>query len=156
MKNVIFELLLVASFSVSNVCLANSDVRLHGTLYKNTCIVNNDKPVDISFGNVGINKVDGIAYSQNIPLTISCDETPGITLNLKVNGTVSDFDLSAVQTNNKDLAIEIRNNGQLIKLSTPIFSTKDIHLTAVPVKRYGSDLTAGSFTAVATLVAEED
>ena len=133
---------------------AESKVHLHGTLYKVSCVVNNIQP--IVFGKVGVKKVDGIRYLMPVDFSYTCDAQTDATLNLRVNGNISDFNDSAVQTDVDGLAIEIKNNGQKIKIGDPLPSPDTAQLTAVPVQRPGTALSEGHFSAVATLIVSED
>ena len=135
---------------------AKSDVKFHGTLYKITCVINNDQPVDVSFGNVGINKIDGVQYTQNVTLNITCDDDYNGGMTLYVNGTATQFDNSALQTDQAELGIRIMQDGVPVVLNKPIAVTVEHPpvLTAVPVTLPGNTLEEGTFHGTATLVAE--
>lgn len=150
--------LLLTGLFMSMVWAGQSEVKFHGTLYKLSCKANNDQPVDINFGKVGVNKVDGLRYATSIPLSIQCDETPSAKLNLTITGSVSDFDSSAVQTSVDDLAIQIQQNGQPIDIGEEFLVSADNPpaLVAVPVMRPGATLVGGDFSAVATLIVQGD
>ncbi|WNN49338.1 fimbrial protein [Siccibacter colletis] len=123
------------------------------------CTINDDKVLDIAFGNVGVNKVNGIDYAQPIPLSVDCHGAPeSALLLLKVNGTAESFDSAAVATNADGLGIQIQANGQPMKLNealnTSVGGLKTLALTAVPVKDPAKTLTAQTFSAAATLTAD--
>jgi type 1 fimbria pilin len=142
----------------STGAMATSKLNFHGTLYKLSCVVNNDKPISINFGQVGVNKVDGVNYSTAIPLTIQCDEKPSAKLNLTVTGVASDFNNGAVRSTISNLAIEIQQNGVPVELgkSFLVNAENPPTLVAVPVKRPGGELSGGDFNAVATLIVQGD
>lgn len=149
-------LLLLLSFSLHEVH-ADSDVKFHGSLVVIQCQVNEDKAVNVQFGSVGVNKVNGVNFTMPIPFAVTCNNlggeaNPGLTL--RVNGTQSDFNEAAVVTDVDGLAIKIMKDGEDLKLNTDTeitFSPQTV-LTAAPVKKDGVDLVAGTFHATATLV----
>jgi hypothetical protein len=135
---------------------ASATATLKGNLVKTPdCHINNDNIINVSFGNVGVNKVDGIQYSRSIDYTVHCDSNSDKHLYLSVKGTKVDWDDSAVTTSVDNLAIEIRQNGKPLTLGSDL--SIDLNappsLTAVPVKNSGQTLTAENFEAGATLVA---
>lgn len=149
---IIFLCVLFASFDV----LSKSNVKFHGQLNNMSCMINNNEPVNIAFGNVGINKIDGAKYTQPVPVELICDDSySGIVL-LSIKGVVSDFDNSAIQTDVSDLGIRIMNDGKPIPLDEAIACSVSSlpKLTAVPVAKPGGALNEGVFHGVATLVAE--
>ncbi|HEY1847470.1 MAG TPA: fimbrial protein [Buttiauxella sp.] len=152
---IIFFAILSANF-YSQTVSAKSDVKFHGSLYEISCVVNNDNPIDVAFGNVGVNKIDGIQYTQPVPVDITCDGSYSGEFSLYVKGTAADFDDSAVQTDVPDLSIRIMQDGSRIQINKPIIvsSAHPPALTAVPINRPGSSLSEGVFKATATLVVE--
>ncbi|OKB67025.1 hypothetical protein BHU62_09340 [Serratia marcescens] len=132
-------------------------VRFSGVLKKKPCHINNDRRIDVAFGNVGVLKVDGERYQQSVPYSIVCDAPePGGRLMLSVKGTAAGFDDVVLATNADGLGILIRQNGQRMRLNTPLLINVDHPppLEAVPVKAPGIALTGGRFQATATLLAE--
>lgn len=130
-------------------------INFSATLTSINCVINNDKPADVDFGDaVGVNHVDGVRYQQRVPISIVCRTPPGKQLELAFLGITSNFDASALFTGIDDLGIRIMQNNQPIiinqrftldDLTQPIFY-------AVPIKRAGSALKSGRFKALATLV----
>lgn len=123
------------------------------------CTVSDDKVMDISFGNVGVNKVNGTDFSRPIPYTVDCHGAPDSSpVNLKVSGTAVNFDNAAVLTSANGLGIQIQANGQPMKLNESLVTTlgglQSVTLTAVPVKDPAVTLTEQTFTATATLTAD--
>lgn len=120
------------------------------------CIISDDKVIEISFGSVGVKKVDGVNYKQTIPYTVDCKGEPDSTaMNLTLTGTAMSFDNAAVTTNAAGLGIQIQADGQPLKLNTPLATTlgglSSLVLTAVPVKDPSTELAAQIFSATATL-----
>lgn len=123
------------------------------------CTFNNDEILDIAFGNVGVNKVNGIDYAQPIPLTIDCHGAPeSALLKLQMNGTAESFDPAAVATSADGLGIQIQANGRPLNLNETLATTvgelSTLTLTAVPVKDSAKTLMAQNFSAAATLMAD--
>jgi type 1 fimbria pilin len=123
------------------------------------CTVSDDKIMNIPFGNIGVKKIDGINFSQQIPYTVDChgvaDDTP---LNVKIVGTAVYFDGSAVKTSVDGLGIQIQANNEPMALNQSLKTTlgaiSSLVLTAIPVKDPDTELTAQSFIATATLAVE--
>ncbi len=135
-------------------------VKFTGTFLLSTpCTINNDQVIDVPFGNVGIDKVDGVAYAQKIPFFVDCKGVADTTsLNLTMSGIAVSFDGAALKTNADGLGIKIKADGIAMKLNKPYITTlKDLEtltLTAVPVKDPDKPLTEQNFSAVATLTAD--
>lgn len=158
---------LIAALSVSFPAITNAEqlgdsvtVNFQGHFsFSTPCTIGSDKVIEIAFGNVDVNKVDGINYVQPIPWTIDCHGAPGdAALNLKISGTVTTFEDTALTTSATGLGIRVLANGQAMKINKPLLTTPSeapsIALTAVPVKDPIETLTTQSFSAVATLTAE--
>ncbi len=135
------------------------DMQFRGTLIEPPpCTINDDGIIDVNFGDrVGINKVDGVNYRQNIGYRIRCE--PGVgkwDMLLSLTGTPATFDEAAVQTDRRYLGIRIYQNAQPFKVGSalPVDPAKPPVLEAVPVGKSGETLTEGAFEATATLRAE--
>lgn len=120
------------------------------------CKINNDRVIDVTFGNVGVDKVNGTDYMQVIPYTVECNGvSDNSSLYLTMNGAATSFDGAAVASSADGLGIQIQANGQPLELNKPLNTTlgalASLKLTAVPVKEPTKILTAQPFTAVATL-----
>ncbi|CAI1920164.1 fimbrial protein [Serratia proteamaculans] len=131
----------------------------YGTLNEPpACTINNGGQIDVDFGaRVGVNKVDGQNYIQTVNYRISCEPgVSGVTLGLKVIGSATGFDGAAVQTNLTDLGIRLLQNSQAFTLNKRmnIDAANPPILQAVPVKKPGAELKAGSFVVTATLLAD--
>ena len=137
---------------------ASANLAFTGTLVEPPlCTINNGTTLTIDFKDVGVNKVDGINYRQPVNYTITCaGSTLPWEMILTVKGTATSFEPSAVQTSVTDLGVQLLQNGQPFTLNTPmvINPASPPALEAVPVKRPGTTLSAGGFSAAATLLAE--
>lgn len=153
MLNVRMALLFLLSLSVH----AEDNMKFYGTLIKApNCHINSGEPIEVKFGNMGINKVDGNNYLQDINYTITCDGESQEELYLSVNGTGVAYNSAAVKASVDNLAIEIRQDGKPFVLGSKIrVNSKDSppELTAVPVKNGDKPLVAADFSAAATLIA---
>ena len=137
---------------------ASANLAFTGTLVEPPlCTINNGNTLTIDFKDVGVNKVDGINYRLPMNYTITCaGSTLPWDMVLTVKGTASSFESAAVQSSVTDLGIKLLQNGQPFQLNTPIVINPATPpaLEAVPVKRPGSTLKSGGFSAAATLMAE--
>ena len=146
----------ITPFSFSAQTGDTVDVKMHGTLKRKPCHINNDGIIEINFGNVGINKVDGKRYIQPIDYKLECED-PDESANLKMTlqGTQTSYNTGAINTSINGLGIEILQTGKavVINQSFVIDYNNPPKLEAVPVAS-GAALTEGAFTATATLLAE--
>lgn len=124
------------------------------------CTLNGDRVTDIDFGDVGVDKVDGIRYIQNIPYSVDCHGAPdNMPLNLSISGNVQPWNPAALVTDADGLGIEIQSSGQPFSLNVPISTTvlgvSSFSFTAVPVKEsLQKELSPQPFSAVATMTVE--
>lgn len=134
------------------------DVTFHGVLKRRPCHINNDRPIEVHFGNVGIEKVDGVRYKQVLSYSLVCDAPdPNAVMTLMVKGTPTGFDPAAVSTSANGLGIQILQNSQPFVLNQQIRGINHPPLPTlevVPVKDPAVALAEGNFTATATLLAE--
>ncbi len=129
-------------------------MKMRGTLVVISCSINNDKPLEISFGEaVGVKKVDGVRYKQPLPVDIKCSRAPGDLLNLVFKGTAASFESTALATQNSDLGIRLLKEDQPVEVNKPLILDENAipKFYAVPVKRADSLLVGGQFNALATL-----
>lgn len=148
---------------LTNVHIVNADWRFEGTLVlPPVCQLNQDNPIQVPFGKVGVRKLDGEAFKQDIPYQIKCEGDEGQPWNvtLMFSGTLAGagFDNSTLVTaagadNEGKLGIQIQKNGIPLELNQPflINASEPPALSATPVKRPGVELVGGDFTATGTL-----
>lgn len=135
---------------------AEENMRFSGTLIEPPpCSINDDGMVDVDFGDrVGVKKVDGANYLQPVNYQITCNSGSGAwNMTLEVIGNAPDYDSAAIDSNVRDLAIRLLQNGKPFTLNEPIDIKLNAppRLEAVPVKRPGAELQEGAFEATATL-----
>jgi len=123
------------------------------------CIINDDRPIEVDFGDVMTTRVDGYNYMMPVNYTISCSNTDD-SLDIQVNGTPASFNRYALQTTSAGLGIALKTD---IGSGAPIsdvapnqwmkgYSPRDPwRFWAVPVKQNGVTLNGGEFTAGATM-----
>ncbi|WP_272663240.1 MULTISPECIES: fimbrial protein [unclassified Providencia] len=125
------------------------------------CQLGHEDPIKVSFGKVGVRKVDGNLFKQNIPYQLDCqgDLTKpwDVTLTFSATPAGAGFDNATLRTvsplNTGKLGIQIQKDGVPLELNKA-FTIETGHLpvlSAVPVKRAGMDLVGDDFTAQGTL-----
>lgn len=120
------------------------------------CVINGGQTLEVDFGNeIFTTRVDGNNYRQPIPYTVECSDYSTNAMTLEVQGVEAGFGANVLHTNKPDLGIALfsGNANEPLKLGTPIqFTYPAIPvLSAVPIKRPGSKLTAGDFLTAATI-----
>lgn len=121
------------------------------------CKINNDTASpDVDFGtDVRTDLIDGKTYhAEELPVLVTCDKTPGGTIQFSVIGTQTDFDSAALATNVTGLGIKIYNGSDAMDINSwgVIAYNTPLKLTVVPVKNKGVVLAGGDFSATGTLV----
>jgi type 1 fimbria pilin len=157
--------ILVALLFITGVAYAspqtNTDITFSGTLLDAPpCTINGDEPVEIDFGEVGVNKVDGQNYAQTFTLTYDCE---GVSTDkvLRYLGAATAFDTAAVQSTIPEFGIRLQHRKDNAITPFAVGSTLSIpsylgasQFIATPVKNAGAELQEGAFTAAATLQLE--
>ncbi|MBB6117915.1 type 1 fimbria pilin [Rahnella inusitata] len=117
------------------------------------CIINNNNVITVEFGDVITTQVDGSNYRFPVNYTLVCKGATTNAMRLQVQGVGASFDGTVLQTSKADLGIKlIRGSSQLAINSWLNFNYPlKPYLAAIPVKRPGTTLTGGEFTAGATL-----
>ncbi|HDL6515429.1 TPA: fimbrial protein [Yersinia enterocolitica] len=159
--NVLISGRVVAVVLALGSSLAYADnMQFSGTLINPPpCVINGGSTIDVPFGeNLGVNKIDGINYTQTVPYSVTCETVSsslelGITI---VSASVTTFDPAVIQTDVQNLGIRILKNGIPFALNTRVAYDKNNppELKAVPVKATGATLSEGSFEATATLLVD--
>ncbi|MGG1905314.1 fimbrial protein [Enterobacter ludwigii] len=119
------------------------------------CVINGDKTIDVDFGSELLTtKIDGVNYLKTVDYSLECKENTSNAMKLQVQGSATSFNRSALQTNMADLGIALTANGSALTINDWVnftYPDKPV-LQAVPVKRSGSTLSGGDFSAGATLM----
>ncbi|HED5887758.1 TPA: fimbrial protein [Salmonella enterica] len=139
-------------------CISKADnLSFHGTLVTPPpCTISNETTIEVSFGKIISDKIDGVNYLTDVPWELTCDSSTNseaLEFKLTYLGTASSYSTDAIATNIDNLGIELQQNGQIFKPGTFITITQNALpvLKAVPVKRPETILTEGNFNAWATL-----
>jgi type 1 fimbria pilin len=121
------------------------------------CIINDDRTIDVDFGNELLTtKIDGDNYIKTVDYTLECKDSTRNAMKLKIQGNATTFDASALQTNMADLGVALKANGAALNINSWVnFTYPNLPvLQAVPVKRAGTTLSGGDFSAGATLMVD--
>lgn len=142
--------------AISEAALAQVSLAIRGVIIAPpTCIINGGNTLNVPFGNALMTtRIDGVNYRRQVPYTVTCTGLPSNGMTLKLQGTGAGFDSTSLSTNNADLGIKLFINGALWPLNNTVNFTYPTlpRMEAVPVKRIGSVLSAGAFSASATVV----
>lgn len=133
------------------------NVTFQGTLKRKPCRISNSQAINITFGKIGVSKINGSNYKMPINYTLTCidqDETAQLTMVLQ--GQQTSYNQAAIQTSVSGLGILILKDGEPMKIGdrSSISHSTPPRLEAVPVQETGIILAAGDFQAAATLLAE--
>ncbi|PNU37053.1 fimbrial protein [Serratia marcescens] len=117
------------------------------------CTINDDKPIEVNFGEVMTTRVDGENYRMPVNYSLSCSGATSNAMKLQIKGTGAAFDGNVLRTDKTGLGIALLRDGNKLPLNGwTNFSYPDKPaLWAVPVKQSGVTLSGGEFTAGATL-----
>lgn len=150
---------LISSFFSWSLVQATENMNFRGTLLEYPpCEINGGQPVEIDFGEVGINKIDGENYSQTFKIIYDCQGASTAKI-LRYQGNVTAFDAAAVQSNIENFGIRLAHRtpdggvspltvGSTLLLAADVGSSTFV---VTPVKKSGAELLEGAFTAGATL-----
>lgn len=118
-----------------------------------SCIINDDRPIVVEFGDVLTTRVDGSNYRLPVNYTLDCKDVLSNAMKLQVQGAGAGFDGTVLQTNKTGLGIELQQGDAKLPVNSWLNFTypNKPDLWAVPVKQSGATLTGGEFTAGATM-----
>lgn len=119
------------------------------------CKVNAGRDIEVDFGQIGINKIDGVNFKKKIDYNVTCEIVhDSRQLKLKVTGTAANFDTKLLNTTVTGLGIRLESSpSQQIEVNKAIDVTlnKLPELYAIPIKNASAVLSEGDFTSSATL-----
>ncbi|EIM8480856.1 fimbrial protein [Serratia marcescens] len=117
------------------------------------CIINDDRPIEVEFGDVMTTRVDGNNYKMPVNYSLSCTDASSNAMKLQVQGNGAGFDGTVLQTNKTGLGIELRQGDSKLAVNSWLNFTypNKPELWAVPVKQSSATLTGGEFSAGATM-----
>ncbi|CAI1508201.1 fimbrial protein [Serratia ficaria] len=124
-----------------------------GTLVVPSCVVNDNKTIDVDFGDVLTTRVDGTNYRKQLSYTLTCESGVSKALKLQVQGTAAAFNGELLNTSVTGLGIRLRNGGSNLPVNSWLNFTypNKPTLWVVPVQKSGVTLAGGQFSATATL-----
>ncbi|NMK48351.1 fimbrial protein [Achromobacter sp. Bel] len=150
-----------ASLSLAQTAIANNHVRVEisGTIRaKIPCIINNNKPIDIPFGDVQISRIDGKQYKiTQIRYTLDCRRAQSYPLNMKISGEGASFNPKLLGIpSQSSLGIALRRDTTLLALNDwfSLTAASPPKLEAVLVAHSEGTITGGEFSASATMVVD--
>ncbi|MDY7605653.1 fimbrial protein [Serratia marcescens] len=136
---------------------ATATVTVKITLTAPPCDVNDNKLIEVNFGNdVMTTRVDGEYKKMPINYTLKCQGGASNAVRMRIDGQGAAFDGGVLKTNKTDFGIELLNSGKRLPINGWLNFTypNQPTLEAVPVKRSGARLSGGAFSASATMKVE--
>lgn len=132
---------------------AVTNVTVKVTVTAPPCTVNNNKAIEVNFGDVMTTRVDGAQYRKQVAYSLSCEGGAGKAMKLQVQGTAAGFDSGVLGTSVSALGIRLQNGNSNMPVNNWVNFTypNKPALWAVPVKQSGVTLAGGQFSAAATL-----
>lgn len=125
------------------------------TVEEPPCVINDNRSIEVEFGDVMTTRVDGNNYKMPINYTLSCSvASPNMLLKFQIKGNSAAFDAAVLQTNKTGLGIELRQGDSKLTINkwrTFYYFSKPV-LWAVPVKQSGATLAGGEFRSGATMI----
>jgi type 1 fimbria pilin len=133
----------------------SSTVTVHVKVETSPCVINNGEMINVNFGdNLLTTLIDGNEYKKAITYSLDCAQRTNNALKLKISGTASTFNNSALQTNKENIGIKLFSNGQTLPVNQWINFDGNVapQLSAAPIKLTENPLKGGAFAASATMM----
>ncbi|ELY2670854.1 fimbrial protein [Cronobacter sakazakii] len=123
------------------------------------CEINHNQDIDVDFGdNVITTEVAQGIYEKAIDYTLDCGNAiPGKMLKMRLVGNGASFDSDVLKTSVDALGVKFKNNGVDYPLNSDVnFISQENKpaLTAMLVKKNGTRLPTGAFSAGATMMVD--
>lgn len=117
------------------------------------CIINDNKPIEVDFGDIMTTRVNGENYKMPVDYSWSCSGMISNEIKLRFDGVGASFDKSVLRTNTTGLGISLLVDGNKLPLNSWRTFTypRKPEVFAIPVKQSGVSLKGGAFTASATM-----
>lgn len=145
---------LLLSMSQGVLAAAGVNIRVE-ILAPPPCIINGNITLDVPFGDeLMTTRIDGVKYRRDVPYTVKCDRSPSNAMTITLQGSGATFDNTTLSTSNSDLGIKLLMGGNVWPLNNVLkFTYPSLpKMEAVLVKKTNSVLSAGAFSATATIV----
>ena len=123
-----------------------TNVTVKVTIVAAACTVNDNQAIEVNFGDVATNRVDGTNYRKPVSYTLSCSEGASKAMKLQVQGTGSAFDGSLLGTDVSGLGIRMQNGSSNLPLNQWVNGSATIPTATAPTARTtsGRVITHGS------------
>lgn len=122
------------------------------------CAINGDQPVTVTFGNVGISKIDTGRYVQDLNYTLNCGgATSKDNVSMFIKANPAAWDTKAIATDVTGLGAQVLKDGSPLELNAEITILDPASPPALQirlVKDPSAALTEQPFTAAGTLVVQ--
>lgn len=118
-----------------------------------SCEINGKRPIEVNFGIVMTNEVDGNNYKKDVLYDIKCVYATSNDMSIRIEGKEALFGKNFLSTDNESLGIALLIDGQPVPINSDIKFTypNPPKLQAVPVRDPDIRLEAGRFSAAATM-----
>lgn len=118
------------------------------------CVINMGNVIDVNFGEVLINRIQGDYYTVNVDYGLDCSAADNNMLTMSVSGLKASFGADLIETDVKNLGIRINNSQGAMQLTKAYpFDPHQgkVPITATLVKNGNVALVAGGFKATAMM-----
>ncbi|RTP97279.1 hypothetical protein EKN38_22325 [Enterobacter sp. WCHEn045836] len=154
-------MLLLLGMMSSGPVKAEGEMSFRGMLLDTVpCVLNNGEALAVDFGEVGINKIDGVRYMQALSFLVHCPGRFDIPFRLLYLGDASGSDSAVLKTSVDGLGIKLKNEcgssycdvdvGGFVAVDMKGQENSLQKFQTVPVKQQGATLEAGPFSASAS------
>lgn len=122
------------------------------------CAINDDQPMEVTFGNVGISKIDTGRYVQDLYYSLNCGGATSkdkVSMFIKANSAT--WDTKAIASSVTGLGAQVLKDGYPLELNTYITIPDPANPPALQirlVKAPSATLSEQPFTATGTLIVE--
>ncbi|MBK4784920.1 MAG: hypothetical protein FT714_12180 [Pantoea sp. Pent] len=142
---------LLAFFAINSSCATIINVKVK--VLSSPCIINNNQPIMVEFGDVITGGVNGERYRKKMNYTIVCPGNEQQKMTMRVTGEKASFDSEVFLNSVQDLGFRIKRDGLKVLPDVDFsFSYQALpEIMIIPVKREGARLPGGDFFASYTL-----
>ncbi|MDU9414385.1 fimbrial protein [Pseudomonas sp. zfem005] len=143
--------------AVPSMAAESDNIKFVGKLVEPpACTFNGGKPIEVNFGEVRTDKIDGTNFKKTVDYGLKCERADGKVLKLSLTGGASGFDPTVLATSVTDLGIKLFLDDTVLEVnkSRDLTYPKTPVLTVVPVKKDKANLKGGDFNASGNLKIE--
>jgi len=129
------------------------------------CIFNGGNPIQVDFGDIGSEGLDGSRYMQDLAIDFVCSggdfDNGSKNIKLTVRADVSDFSADYFKTDKPDLGIKLTSREGIVRPNITYLVQSNQNsgrwqLSAAPFAKPGASISEGEFNASATVIASFD